>query len=314
MSVVPIRKDLSMGMGKIIIPFTNPKTKLKKDGTPKNIKCNKVRGRKSEVYAFSADDAKRIVEYFIDNEMWLHYMIFVLSCNMARRIGDTLSLKWYHIFNPSTGKFRSDLLEIKEDKTDKLANPRINAACRAAIELYIKKTACNPADDKYSNPICLQLSGTHKGTVLSYDGHRKALKKAGAAIGIDYNIAPHSTRKTFGMLNRMLHPGDYDSMEILQTIYNHSDTKTTKRYIGLTKQKVDKYYDDMGDFFNDYITGEKEFESISKSPIVSIGTNDLRDVIKMAYEAGRKNAKEVDAVAHIDAINGIMEVIEDLAK
>ena len=97
-------------------------------------------------------------------------------------------------------------------------------------------------------------------------------------------------------------------------IYNHSDTKTTKRYIGLTKQKVDKYYDDMGDFFNDYITGEKEFESISKSPIVSIGTNDLRDVIKMAYEAGRKNAKEVDAVAHIDAINGIMEVIEDLAK
>ena len=309
-----VTKEEAIQNGNVVVLFPNKSTKLKKDGTPKNIKCNKVKGRKSEVYAFSADDAKKIIEYFSNNEMWLHYMIFVLSCNMARRIGDTLSLKWYHIFNPSSGKFRSDLLEIKEDKTDKLANPRINSACRTAIELYIEKTNCNPADNDYSNSICLQLSGTHKGTVLSYDGHRKALKKAGAAIGIDYNIAPHSTRKTFGMLNRMLHPRDYDSMEILQTIYNHSDTKTTKHYIGLTKQKVDKYYDDMGDFFNDYITGEKEFKDKSKSPIISMDSNDLRDVIKMAYEAGKKNANEIDAITHIDAINEIMEVIEDLVK
>lgn len=314
MAVIQIKNDMVARTDNVVIPFVNPEIKLKKDGTPKKTKCNKVKGRKSEVYAFDTEDAKKVVEYLSDNEMWLHYMIFVLSCNMARRIGDILSLKWYHVFNPTTGKFRADLLEIQEDKTDKLANPRINTACRAAIELYTEKTKCNPSDEQYSKPMCLQLSGTHKGNVLSYGGYRKSLKKAGEAVGIDYNIGTHSARKTFGMLNRMLHPGDYDSMEILQTIYNHSDSKTTKRYIGLTKQKVDKYYDDMGNFFNDYITGEKEFENVSKSPIISIETHDLRDVIKMAYEAGRKNAGEADVIAHIEAINNIMEVIEDLTK
>lgn len=116
------------------------------------------------------------------------------------------------------------------------------------------------------------------------------------------------------MLNRMLHPSDYDSMEILQTIYNHSDTKTTKRYIGLTKQKIDKYYDDMGDFFNDYITGEKKFDVASASPIISMNTNDLRDVIKMAYESGKGNADNPNAMCHIDAITDIMGIIETLAK
>lgn len=290
------------------------KAKLKKDGTPKNIQCNKKKGKKSEVYPFEINDAKKVIEYFKSNEMWLHFLIFVLSCNMARRINDTLSLHWFHLFNPESGNMRSDLLEISEDKTDKLANPRINSACRSAIELYIEKTNCNPADENYQRPVFLQLSGTYKGNVITDDGYRKALKKAAKAVGIEYNVGTHSTRKTFGMLNRMLHPSDYDSMEILQTIYNHSDTKTTKHYIGLTKQKVDKYYDDMGSFFEDYIVGEKEYQNVSKTPIVSIDTNDLRDIIKMAYEAGKNNADNPDAMCHVEAITEMMGIIESLVK
>ena len=313
MSVIPIREDLNIRAGSIVIPFTDSKTRLKKDGTPKNIKCNKVKGRKSEVYPFQVNDIKKMLDYFEKHNMWQHYLIFVISINMARRISDTLALKWCHFYNPQTGKIRDDLLEITEMKTDKIANPRINSSCKQAIELFIEKTDCNPAEN-YDEYVFMQRTGTHKGTVITADGYRKALKKAAANVGIEYNVGTHSTRKTFGMLNRMLHPGDYDSMEILQTIYNHSDTKTTKHYIGLTKQKVDKYYDDMGDFFDDYIIGEKEYDNIPASPIVSIGINDMRDVIKMAYEAGIKNAKESDAIAHIDAVNKIMDVIEDLAK
>ena len=116
------------------------------------------------------------------------------------------------------------------------------------------------------------------------------------------------------MVSRMLHPGDYDSMELLQTIYNHSDSKTTKHYIGLTKQKVDKYYDDMGNFFDEYVTGGKEFEDISDRPIVSLDTNDLRDIITAAYRAGKDNAGESDGMVHVEAINEIMQMIEGLAK
>jgi integrase len=275
---------------------------------------NKKKGKKSEVYPYEIEDAKRMLNFFKENNSWLHYLLLTFGCNMARRVGDTLSLKWYNIYEPETGKMRRDILEIQEDKTDKLANPRINKAVREAIELYIDNTGCNPSDNGYNNYIFLQLSGTHKGAILSESGHLKALKRAAKELGIEYNIGTHSARKFFGMMNRMLHPGDYDSMEILQTIYNHSDTKTTKHYIGLTKQKVDKYYDDMGDFYSDYIVGDKEYSQVADKPIVSLDTNDLRDIVKAAYEAGKENADTMDAMVHVDAITSIMDMIESLAK
>lgn len=282
--------------------------------SPQIVHSNKKKGKKSEVYAFEIEDIKKIIGYFESNKMWIHYLVFVMSLNMARRIGDMLSLTWEHIFNPETGKMRTDLLEIVEDKTDKLANPRINTACRKAIKLFIEKTGCNPADNNYNGYVFMQLTGTHKGNVLTADGYRKALKKAAVAVGIEYNVGTHSPRKTFGKMSRMLHPGDYDSMELLQTIYNHSDTKTTKHYIGLTKQKVDKYYDDMGEFFDEYVTGDKTFEDNSDKPIVSLDSNDLRDIIAAAYKAGSENAGNSDGMTHVEAINEIMKMVEELAK
>ena len=298
-----------------VIRFVQPKEqKLKKDGTPKNIKCNKKKGRKSEVYPFEIQDVKKMITYFKENEMWVQYLIFIFGINLARRVGDTLALTWEHIYNPDTGKMRTDLLEIVEDKTDKLANPHINSACRKAIELFLAKTGINPAENNYKNYVFMQVSGNFKGNVITADGYRKTLKKAARTVGIEYNIGTHSTRKTFGMISRMLHPGDYDSMELLQTIYNHADTKTTKHYIGLTKQKIDAYYDDLGNFFDDYVTGDKTYENISDRPIVSLDMNDLRDIISMAYKAGSNNAGNSDPMVHIDAVNEIMKKIELFAK
>lgn len=160
----------------------------------------------------------------------------------------------------------------------------------------------------------MQTSGNYKGRVITDDGYRKGLKKAAVKVGIEYNIGTHSPRKTFGMISRMLHPNDYDSMELLQTIYNHSDTKTTNHYIGLTKKKIDTYYDDMGSFFDDYITGDKTYTEIAEQPVVSIDTNDLREIVKEAYRAGAENSGNADPVAHIEAINRIMEMIEGALK
>lgn len=107
---------------------------------------------------------------------------------MARRIGDTLSLTWENFYNPVIGQIRTDLLEFTEDKTDKLANPRINSACRAAIELYIKMTGCDPSKENYTVPVCMQLDGNYKGKVISDSCYRKNLKIAAAASGIIYNV------------------------------------------------------------------------------------------------------------------------------
>lgn len=287
---------------------------LKADGTPKNTVCNKRKGESSEVFHYSPEDMKLIQQYFADKGQWLHYMMFVLSCNMARRNGDMRSLTWRHFFNPSTGKFRENLLEITEEKTDKFSSPRINSAVRAAITLYLEKTGCDPSEDGYSAPICKQLSGNYKGRVMSYSCCLKAIKKAAEAVGIEYNVGTHSARKTFGATSRMLHPNDTNGMELLQTIYNHTEASVTNRYIGLTKAQTDKYYDDMGEFFDDYVTGDKELCEATKTTVVSLDVNDLRDIIKFAYEAGRDNADSTDAMVHMDTFATLMAMVDEAAN
>lgn len=288
--------------------------KLKKDGMPKIIVQNKKRGRKSEVYPIQVSDIRRFMDWFESNKKWECYLIFVISCNLARRIGDTLSLQWKHFYDTKTGRFRKDLLEIIEDKTDKLANPHINTAVKNAIVKYLAETNVDPSENNYENYVFTQVSGNYKGRVMTADGYRKCLKKAAVALGIDYNVGTHSTRKTFGMLSRMLHAGDYDSMALLGVIYNHRDEKTTRRYTGLTKQKVDTYFDDMGTFFDDYVTGGKTFTEVAEAPVVHIDVNDLRDIIKMAYAAGAENSTTNDPTVHIDAINEIWAMIDGLKK
>lgn len=305
---------LFRGNNALAIVDTNKKQiKLKKDGTPKKICQNKKKGKSSTVDHLEIDEMKKVAAFFRDKEWWIHYLVFVLSCNMARRIGDTLSLTWENFYNPTTGQIRDNLMEIVEDKTDKLASPRINAACRAAIELYIEKTGCVPSLEGYTVPVFMQLSGPYKGKVLGDSGYYKAMKKAAIGTGIKANIGPHSPRKTFGMLSRMIHPADPDSMEILQSIFNHSDGATTRRYIGLTKEKINRYYDDAGDFFNEYIVGNKQYTA-SDSYIVHITADDLRDILSMAYESGKNNANESDSKVHIDAMIELLALVDSVKK
>lgn len=281
-----------------------------KDIFPVNKSENKKPGKKREVYPFNPEDVKKMTDYFKLNEKWIHYLLFVISCNMARRIGDTLSLKWENFFYED-GTFREDLLEIKEDKTDKFANPHINSAVKKTIMLYLEKMEFNPKDNNYQDYVFMQLDGTHKGHVLTQDASLKAIKDAARKCGITYNVGNHSTRKTFGMINRMLHPNDHDSMQILQEIYNHSSESTTMRYIGLTRTKINRYYDDMGDFFNDSIFGENRIV-INNDSVVTMKTEDLRYIIKIAYNKGKKNHSKTDKNADIDAIDTIMGMIDDL--
>lgn len=278
----------------------------------KNAIQKKESKKKREVYPFQPDDVKKMIEYFESNEKWIHYLLFVISCNMARRVGDNLSLQWKHFFN-SNGAFREDLLEIQEEKTDKLANPHINKAVKQAINKYLEQMNYNPADDNYEGYVFMQLSGTHCGKVLTKDASLKAIKTAAKACGITYNVGNHSTRKTFGMINRMLHPNDYDAMQILQKIYNHSSESSTMHYIGLDKAKADQYYDDMGEFFNDCVFDKKDM-IIENCPVLTIGTSDLRDIIKMAYDMGMENSGENDYNIHVETMNIIMNMVDELKK
>lgn len=274
---------------------------------------NKKRGVSSEVFPFTLNEAHDVLGFFREHKMWQHYLLFVFGFNTARRAGDLLKLTWNKVYNPATGKLR-DMLEIQEEKTDKFAKPKINQACRDAVELYIAETGTKPEDNEYGNPIFIQTAGTHKGNCLTYDGYRKGIKRAAEAVGIEKNVGTHSTRKSFGAVSRKIHYSDQDSMEILRSVLNHSSTKTTSRYIGLEKEQTDKYYDDMGEAFADYVTGDKTYNENAHNPIVVLDINDLREIINAAYFAGMGNAGEKDMRKHVEAVTEIMAKIDEMRK
>lgn len=289
------------------------KTKYRKDGKPKKTHSNSQKEVKKEVFAYkSIDEIRDIINFFLEKKWYIHYLVFVIQFNTARRNGDVLNLKWKNFYFPD-GRFREDILEIVEDKTDKFASPFINIAVKKAINLYIEKMGIDPSENNYETPVFLQISGTHKGKVLSYGGHLKALKKAVESVGIDRRIGTHSARKSYGFWSRKLHPNDSNSMQILKMTYNHENESDTSRYIGLSKEEMDKYMNDMGDFFDNCIMGNEQYIPKSGCPVTSLDTNDLRDIITLAYTEGKNNADCTDAETHLEAMNTVMEMIDDLA-
>ena len=138
-----------------------------------------------------------------------------------------------------------------------------------------------------------------KGQVKVY---QDAFKKAAEASGITYNVNTHSTRQSFGYWSRMIHPYDIDSMEILREIFNHDSVATTAHYIGITREKKQSYFTDMGDFVGKILNGEKEI--IKNTPVISIKTSDLRDILTLAVT-------DKSEAAPLDLMNKLMGMVEE---
>lgn len=297
------------------VSYSDPKVLyLKKEAETAKKPASKTKGESCAVSHFKVKDMKAMVSYFIEKEAWLTYLIFTISCNTARRAGDVMNLTWEHFYNPKTGNFRCDIMPFVEQKTGKTASPRLNDVCKDAINLYLEKSGCDPTVDNYSKPICLQYSGTHRGKKMSYSGYYKAIKRAAEALGIEYSVGTHSCRKTFGRTSKVLHPNDPNCMETIQAMLNHSDTKVTMRYIGLEKDALDRYVDDMGRFYEDYVLGDKEYKEAEDEVIVHLELKDLRNLIHEIYYAGISNAAASDPKIHTETVLQAMSAIDQLKK
>lgn len=268
--------------------------------------------REQTVHALEVEDAKKIIRYFEENERWIPYLLFILSCNTGRRCSDIIKLSWGDIYNPATGKIK-DRIKIEEEKTHKYAEPKINSSCRNAILKYIEKTGCDPSKNNYRENIAYQLTGSHRGRVMSYNGYLKSIKAAAKASGIEYNVGTHSCRKMFGSVSMMIHPGEANSIEILQCFYNHDDPKTTKVYIGDMSRMFDMYVDDYGKFFDDHVIGDREFIHRDKRKLCSCDHDDLVSLIKAAYQAGRKNSAETDPMVHVEETAALISMIQEIS-
>ncbi len=144
------------------------------------------------------------------------YIIFQI--NLGLRIGDILSLKWSDIMN--------DRLNLKEQKTGKKVDRKINKYIKEAIELYGVGEA-----NEY-------IFISQKGGVYSRQAINRFLQD-------QWSISSHGLRKSFGRYVYDANGKNEDVLIKLSEIFNHSNIKVTKRYLGIRQTEIDNIFDAM---------------------------------------------------------------------
>lgn len=305
-----IRFDYYSSAARVLEEINKPEEQQ----TRTNSVSNKKPGVSSRTDAIDFLTASKMLDYFEKHEMWLTYLLFVVSCNTARRNCDIMSLRWNVIYNPATGSWWAASQSITEQKTKKFHKLYVNQVIRDAIQTYIAKTGCDPSKNNYNELLCMQLTGNYKGRPLSYSAYYKQIKKAASAVGAEGNIGTHSQRKMFGSESFRNHPNDPYRMQVLQSTFNHSSESITSRYIGLDEERQRGYFDDFGDNFNAAVINHGDVQSQASNPIVVMERADLRDIIAEAYRMGMKNSGNDEAESHIKNMNQILALAESLER
>lgn len=157
-------------------------------------------------------------------------LLIALGSFGGLRISDLLNLKWCNILN-------TDTLTIMEKKTKKQRTIRINDHLKKHIAACYKEL----------QPLSLNenIFISQKGGVYSVQRINVIFKE----IKVKYNLkvknfSTHSMRKTFG---RQVYNNAGSNAELalvkLSELFNHSDIRTTRKYLGLRLEELMAVYD-----------------------------------------------------------------------
>ena len=265
-----------------LIKYTNYKCQIWIDvvrDEGNNLLCENIRqvtkekGEETKVEPIHTfDELLAIEDYFKSNKQHQYWLIGWLIASLGRRVGDIVSLKWSDLYKMN-GNFRDRLTTLKEEKTGKTIGLSFTSFARARVEEYCELEKINPME-RYNEKVF----------TIGSAAFRKNLKKAIEFVGIDYPVSTHSLRKFFGTMLSKLHPNDGNAIKIIQYIFGHSSEEITKVYIGTIDEKKDKFVNDLSDYLENSYDG-KAYE-IDNSPVITLKTADLRDLIQAIYTEG----------------------------
>lgn len=159
-------------------------------------------------------------------------LLIALGSFFGVRISDLLNLKWYDILN-------TDTLNIIEKKTKKQRTIKINDQLKKHIQSCYKEIKPLSSND--------YIFISQKGSVYSVQRINVVFKE----IRVKYNLkiknfSTHSMRKTFG---RQVYNNAGSNAELalvkLSELFNHSDVRTTRKYLGLRSEELMEAYDSL---------------------------------------------------------------------
>jgi len=304
--------------GKYFIEVSGERKYLDKNGKV----INKQRGTKSIKTAIeNFDDMKKIQDYFIDHNQWNFYLLFTLNANTGRRISDLRQALWSDFFykNGSMKKFwnikkldESYHRISGEQKTGKSKELFVNIAVQEAFRIFFENEKSIDFNYDYDEPIFKQLHGTHRGKVISEEGYRKALIKAGECL--DYEIRSHSMRRGMGKMILELHPNDPVAKSVLMGLYNHSSEKMTNKYLGESAKLEMEYLDDYGQKYKKYVMDGENIPFLVKHPVSVYDNSELRNYMLCAFGKILDLKDETDATILIKLYNELLDGLETISR
>ena len=167
-----------------------------------------------------------VMKAILKSKSLRNHAIFVLGINSGLRVGDLLNLKVCDVFN---GQKIKDRIAIREQKTNKYKNFPLSNTVKKALKEYFDSANLSPDD---------YLFKSEKGGKLSRIQVWRILHGAAKTAGMNEKIGTHTMRKTFGY---QAYKNGTD-IYIIQQMLNHSTPSTTKRYIGLSQDDMDRAY------------------------------------------------------------------------
>lgn len=304
--------------GKDFIEVNGERKYLDKNGHVANKQCG-TKSIKTAIESF--EDMKKIQDYFVNNKMWNFYLLFTLNINTGRRISDLRQSKWSDFFykNGNMKKYwdikkinKSGLRVSGEQKTNKVKELYINTAIQEAFKIFLENEKSIDFKYDYEEYVFKQLHGTHRGKVISEEGYRKALIKAGECL--EYEIRSHSMRRGMGKMMLELHPGDNKAKSVLMELYNHSTEKQTNKYIGENAKLEKEYLEDFGEKYKKYVMDGEEIPFLVKKPVSVYDNSELRDYMLCCFGEILDMKDETDAIVLMKLYNKLLDGLETIAQ
>ncbi len=151
--------------------------------------------------------------------------IWKVGVNVSLRISDLLNVKF------SDCQLEERLLLLVESKTGKSKVIRLN---NTALKIIQRRKHESPHDRWLFQVHCNRA----KDKPISRVSVSRVFKEVGDILGLSINT--HSMRKSRGMALY----NDGVPVEKIAKVLNHSNTTSTLRYLGITREEVLKTYDD----------------------------------------------------------------------
>ena len=139
------------------------------------------------------------------------HLICLIQLNTGLRIGDVLSLR--------VNDFVDGRLSIREQKTGKIQNRKINYEIVKIVEGYCRKRFLSRNDNIFD---------------ISVRWVQKILKKISICAAIE-GLSTNSFRKTYAHIQ---YTNNKFNIELVRRLLNHSSVSVTQKYLGITDNDV----------------------------------------------------------------------------